>query len=198
VSLSSATQLEFSISKVKDLIERISAAIGVRQTTRCALYSSFEAHYRAHYPVSTTLTVSPVKSNEIPVFYFQGQRSNRTYFRCYWVYVDNSMRVILRIWSVIRRTSYDLRFVYCVPSQMQCNYIFQFQGQRSNRTSCRCYWVYVDNSMRIILRIWSFYTARHPVSTIFTVSQSTAVQLQFSIFKVKDLIERISVAIVFM
>jgi acyl-ACP thioesterase len=89
------------------------------------------------------------------IFQFQGQRSNRTYFRCYWVYVDNSMRVILRIWSVIRRTACDLRFVNCVPSQIQCNYIFQFQGQRSNRTYFRYYWVYVDNSMRVILRIWS-------------------------------------------
>jgi hypothetical protein len=89
------------------------------------------------------------------IFQFQGQRSNRTSYRCYWVYVVNSMRVLLRIWSVIRRTSCDLRFVYCVPSQMQCNYIFQFQGQRSNRTSCRCYWVYVDSSLRVILRIWS-------------------------------------------
>jgi hypothetical protein len=97
----------------------------------------------------------PVKCNAITFFNFQGQRSNRTYFRCFWVYVVNSMRVILRIWSVIRRTSCDLRIVNCIPSQIQCSYIFQFQGQWSNLTCLRCYWVYVDNPMRVILRIWS-------------------------------------------
>jgi hypothetical protein len=89
------------------------------------------------------------------IFQFQGQRSNRTSLRCYWVYVDNSMRVQLRNPGVIWQTSCYLRFVNSVPTQLQCNYIFPFQGQRSNRTYFRCYCGQVDNSMRVILRIWS-------------------------------------------
>jgi hypothetical protein len=85
----------------------------------------------------------PIEMQRNYIFRFQDQGSNRTYFRCYWVYVVNLMRVIHRIWSAIRRTSCDLRFVNCVPSQMECSYIFQFQGQRSNRTYFRCYCVYV-------------------------------------------------------
>jgi glutamate formiminotransferase len=99
--------------------------------------------------------VSPVNCNAITFFNFQGQSSNRTHFRRYWGYVDNSMRVTLRIWSLIQSTSSGLHYINCVPSQLQCNYIFQFQGQWCNRTFLRCYWVYVDNSMRVTLRIWS-------------------------------------------
>jgi hypothetical protein len=64
-------QLHFSVLKVKDLIERISAATGVRQTSRCASYSAFEAKHRAHHPVSTILTVSPVKCDAITFFNFK-------------------------------------------------------------------------------------------------------------------------------
>jgi 4'-phosphopantetheinyl transferase EntD len=64
-------QLHFSMVKVKDLIERISAAIRVRYTIRCALYSALEAYYRAHYPISTTLTVFSVKYNAITFFNFK-------------------------------------------------------------------------------------------------------------------------------
>jgi cellulase/cellobiase CelA1 len=97
------------------------------------------------------LSVSTVKCKAFTVYNFQGQKSNRTYLRCYWGYVDNSMSVIHCACSVILSTSCDFRFVNCVPSEMQCNYISQFQGQRSNRTYFRCYWVYVDNSMSVIL-----------------------------------------------
>jgi hypothetical protein len=94
---SNAMLLHFSIFKVKDLIECISAAIWFMQTTRCALYSAFEAQYRARHAVCTLLTVSPVNSNAITVFNFQEQKSNRTCLRCYWGYVDIPMRVIPRI-----------------------------------------------------------------------------------------------------
>jgi hypothetical protein len=87
--------------------------------------------------------------------HFQGQRSSRTYFRCFWVYVVNSMRVILRNRSVIRRTSCDCAVL--TESPVKCNAItfFNFQGQRSNRTHFRRCWGYVDNTKRVTLRIWS-------------------------------------------
>jgi hypothetical protein len=88
---------------------------------------------------------------------FQGQKSNRTYLRCYWGYAGNSIRVIRRIWSLIHSTSSDLRYNNRLPCQVQyigCAFS-NFQSQKSNRTYLRCYWCYVDNLMRVIRRIWS-------------------------------------------
>jgi hypothetical protein len=101
------------------------------------------------------LTEPPVKCNAITFFNFQGQRSNRMHFRHYWGYADNSMRVTLRIWSLIQSISSGLHYINCVP--VKCNAItfFNFQGQRSNRMLFRHYWGYADNSMRVTLRIWS-------------------------------------------
>jgi hypothetical protein len=91
-------------------------------------------------------------------FNFRGQKSNRTYLRCCWGYVDYSMFVILRICSFIQRTSSGLRYVNRVPCQIQgIHYeLFNFRGQKSNRTYLRCCWGYVDYSMFVILRICSF------------------------------------------
>jgi hypothetical protein len=86
---------------------------------------------------------------------FQGQKSSQSYLRWYWGYVDNAMRVIRRIWSLIQSTSPGLCYVNCVPSQMQCIYSLQFSRPKSIRTYLRCCWGYVDKSMRVILRNWS-------------------------------------------
>jgi uncharacterized protein YggT (Ycf19 family) len=92
------------------------------------------------------------------LFNFRGQKSNRTYLRCCWGYVDYSMFVILRICSFIQRTSCGLRYVNRVPCQIQCIHyeLFNFRGQKSNRTYLRCCWGYVDYSMFVILRICCF------------------------------------------
>jgi hypothetical protein len=55
--------MNFLIFWAKNLIERISPAIGVMQTIRCSLYPAFIALYSAHHPVSAMLTVFLVKSN---------------------------------------------------------------------------------------------------------------------------------------
>jgi hypothetical protein len=87
---------------------------------------------------------------------FRGHISNRTYRRCYWGYVDKSMRVIHRIWSLIRSTSSGLRYVNSVPSQLQyiCNAFSNYRVKKSNRTYLRCYWGYVEYSLSVIPRIW--------------------------------------------
>jgi hypothetical protein len=61
---SNAFIMNFLIFGAKNLIERISAAVGVMLTIQCSLYSAFVAIYSAHHPVSSMLTVFPVKSNE--------------------------------------------------------------------------------------------------------------------------------------
>jgi hypothetical protein len=60
---SNAFTMNFLIFGAKNLIERISRAIGVMWTIRCSLYSAFVAFYSAHHPASAMLTVLLVKSN---------------------------------------------------------------------------------------------------------------------------------------
>jgi hypothetical protein len=80
------------------------------------------------------------------------------YLPCYCGYVDYSMFVILRICCFVQRTSSGLRYVNCVPSQIQCirHEFFNFRGQKSNRTYLPCLWGYVDYTMFVILRIYGF------------------------------------------
>jgi branched-subunit amino acid transport protein AzlD len=91
-------------------------------------------------------------------FNFRDQKSNPTYLPCYRGYVDYSMFVVLRICSLIQRTSSGLRYVIRVPRQIQCicTAISNFQDHNSSRTYLPCCWGYVEYSMFVILRIWSF------------------------------------------
>jgi hypothetical protein len=91
-------------------------------------------------------------------FNFRGQKSNRTYLPCYWGYVDYSMFVILSICCFTQRTSSSFCYLNRVPGQIQCIHLelFNFRGQKSNRTYLPCYWGYVDYSMFLILRICCF------------------------------------------
>jgi hypothetical protein len=52
----------------------------------------------------------------------------RTYLRCYWRYIENSMCVILQAWCQIKRTFSRLRRVNSVPGHIQCNYISKYWG----------------------------------------------------------------------
>jgi uncharacterized protein YggT (Ycf19 family) len=88
---------------------------------------------------------------------FQDHNSNRTHLPCCWGYVDYSMFVILRICCFIQRTLSSFCYVNRVPGHIQCIHheLFNFRGQKSNRTYLRCCWGYVDYSMFVILRICS-------------------------------------------
>jgi hypothetical protein len=77
-----------------------------------------------------------------------------SYLRCYWRYLENSMRVILQTWCLILRTSSGLPYVDCGPGHMQCNYSSGIQASIFKWTYLSCYSIYVDNSMSVILQIW--------------------------------------------
>jgi hypothetical protein len=51
-----------------------------------------------------------------------------TYLRCYWIYADISVRVVLQIWWQIQRTSPSLCYVNCGPGHIQCNYSCTYSG----------------------------------------------------------------------
>jgi hypothetical protein len=93
-----------------------------------------------------------------------------TYLRCYWRYLDNSMRVILQTLSQIQRISYRLRNVNCSPGYIQGIYssvylCFNIQLQVSapaiggiSTIQCALY-----------CKLWAKYSAYPTVYAMWTV-----------------------------
>jgi hypothetical protein len=100
-------------------------------TFGCALYCNFDAIYSAQQPVRAMWIVVPTIYNVVKSARIQFSVFNWTYLRSYWRHLDNSMRVILRTWSQIQRTSSRLRFVNCGPGHVQCIYSPTYLGFNS-------------------------------------------------------------------
>jgi hypothetical protein len=73
-------------------------------------------------PVYAMWTVVPAIYNVFPAPDSQATILKRTYLRCNWRYCNTSMRVILRTWCKIQRTSSNLRYANCGPGNIQCKY----------------------------------------------------------------------------
>jgi hypothetical protein len=114
-------QIQFRIIRLQYSTERICAAIGDISTTPCVLYCKHGAKYSAHPTVNAIWTVVPTIYNEITDPYVWASIFSWKYLRCYWRYLDNSIRVILQTWSQIQCTSSRLRFVTCSPGHIQWN-----------------------------------------------------------------------------
>jgi hypothetical protein len=99
----------------------ICAAIVHITSILCALYCKFWAKYSAYPPVYAMWTVVPDIYNSFTAPHIQTSIFSWKYLRCYWRYLDNSIRVILQTWSQIQRTSFRLRFVTCSPGHIQWN-----------------------------------------------------------------------------
>jgi hypothetical protein len=97
-------------------------------TFRCALHCKLGAKYKAQQPVYAVWTVFPDIYNVVTPPHIQASVCNWTYLRCYWRYLDNSMRDILQTGSQIQRTSPSLRNVNCGPVHIQCNYSSAYLG----------------------------------------------------------------------
>jgi hypothetical protein len=67
--------------------------------------------------------VVPDIYNVVTSPHIQASVCNWTCLRCYWRYVDKSMRLKLQTLCQIQRTSSRLRYVNCGPGHMQCSYI---------------------------------------------------------------------------
>jgi hypothetical protein len=70
----------------------------------------------------------PAIYNVITVPHIQASIFNWTYLCCHSRYHDNSMIVILQSWCQIQRTFSGLRYVYCGPGHLQCNYSYVYSG----------------------------------------------------------------------
>jgi hypothetical protein len=97
----------------------ICAAIVDITTIQWALYCILGAKYRAHPPVYTMWTVVPEIYAAFTAPHIQSSIFIWTYLRCYWRYLDYSMRVVLQTLSQIQRVSSRLRYVNCGPGHIQ-------------------------------------------------------------------------------
>jgi hypothetical protein len=121
-------KLQVRIFRFQYSTERIVAAIRDISTIQCASFCKIGPKYSAHPPVYGMWTV-------VSAIYkvFAAPHSLATifiwrYLRCYWKYLDNSMRLILHSWCQIQRTSSSLRYVTCGPGHMECNYSYVYSG----------------------------------------------------------------------
>jgi hypothetical protein len=78
--------------------------------------------YSAQPPVYAMWTVVPDIYNVFTAPHIQDSIFSWMYLRCFWRYVDNSMRLILQTLCQIQRTSSSLRYLTCGPGHIQCNY----------------------------------------------------------------------------
>jgi hypothetical protein len=108
--------------------EDFSSALGVVSANEGALYCKFDAIYSAHPPVCAMWTVVPDIYKAFTASDIQDSIYNSTYLRCYWRYLDNSMRVILQTLRQIQRTSPSLRCVNCGLDYIQNIYCSTYSG----------------------------------------------------------------------
>jgi hypothetical protein len=90
-------------------------AIGGLSTTRCVLYHTFAAKYRAQYQVYAMSSLVPVKYNTITFLDIEASMFNRTYLLCNWLIIDKSLRDILLICCQTIRVSSSFRYAKMVP-----------------------------------------------------------------------------------
>jgi hypothetical protein len=130
------------------------AAIGHIPTFRCALHLKFGAKYSAHPPVHAMWTIVADIYNVFTAQHIEASIFNVTYLRCYWRYLDHSMSNILQDWCQIQRTSSSLRYVYCGRDIYNVTTVPHIQAAIFNWTYLRCYCIYADISVRVILHSW--------------------------------------------
>jgi hypothetical protein len=99
-------------------------------------------------------TVVPDIYNVITVTYNQASIFKWTNLRCCWRYPDISMRLILKIWCQILRTSCSLRYVNCGPEIYNAITFPPIQASMYKWQHLLWYWIYIDKSMCVIWHTW--------------------------------------------
>jgi hypothetical protein len=97
------------------------AMVGI-STIQRALYCKPGAYYSAVTLAFDMWTVVPHGYNVFTAQHIQSWIFDRTYLRCCWRYLDNSIVVILQTWCQIQRTPSRFRYVNCGPGHIQCIY----------------------------------------------------------------------------
>jgi hypothetical protein len=153
--------LQFHIFRLQYSNERIYAAVGDISTIQCSSYSKRCAKYSAYPSDYAMWSVVPAMYSAISALHIQASIFKWTYLRWYWRYVDNSMRLVLQSLCQIP--------VYAIWTEVPNIYNVltapHIQDSIFNWTYLRCYWRYVDNSMRLVL----LSLCQIPVYAIWTV-----------------------------
>jgi hypothetical protein len=121
-------ELQFRIFKLQYSTKRICAAIGDIPTLRSAVYCKFGAICNAQQPVCAMWIMVPTIYNVITAPLIQTSIFIWTYLRCYWKYLDNSLRVVLQTCCQIQRTSSSTCYVICAPGHIQSTYSSVYLG----------------------------------------------------------------------
>jgi hypothetical protein len=121
---------------------------------QCALYSKLGAKYSAHPTVYAMGVVHPDMYNAFTAPYIQASIFSWTCLRRYWRYVDNSMRVILKIGGKCSAHPPAYAMWTVVPDIYNVISAPHIYTSLFSWTYLRCYWRYVDNSIRVILQAW--------------------------------------------
>jgi hypothetical protein len=141
-------------------------------------------------------TVVPDIYNALIAPYIQTSIFNRTYLRCNWRYLDNSLRVILQTWCQIQRTSSSLRCVNCGPVHIQNIYSSAYSGYKIQLTVSAL-------QLEISLQFNARYSANLEPNTAHIVqftlcelwSRTYTKYLQLRIFRLQNSAGRICAAI---
>jgi hypothetical protein len=187
--------LHLRILRLQYSTERICAAIGDISTIQCAVYCKHGAKYSAHLPDYAIWTVVPDIYNELTATHILVSIFKWTNPRCYWRYVDNSMRHILQTLCQIQRTSSRLRYMYCGPGHIQWTYSSTYSGYNIQM-----------NVYALLLEICRQFSDRYTANMVpnaahilqFTLSElwsrTYTMNLQLHIFRLQYSTERTSAA----
>jgi hypothetical protein len=129
----------------------------------------------------------PVNSNKFTVLAIQASIFNWTYLRRYWWYVYNSERVILRIAAQCSLNPPEYAMSTLVTVKSNTVTVLAIQASIFNWKYLRCYWWFIDKSIRVILHICCQIHAQYPVyamSILVHVKSNiiTVLDIQASIF----------------
>jgi hypothetical protein len=165
--------LQFRIFRLQYSTERICAAIGDISTTQWALHFKFGAKYSAHPPVYAMWTIVADIYNVFTAPHIEASIFIWTYLRCYWKYLDNSMRVILHSWCQILRTSSSLRYVNYGPGHIQYILLRTFRHQYSSERICAAIGNISTIQSSLYCKLGAKYSAHHPVYAMWTMKTGT-------------------------
>jgi hypothetical protein len=180
--------LQLHILRLQYSTDRICAAIGDMSTIPWALYCKHGAKYSARPPVCAMWTVVPDIYNVFTAPQIRALLFNWTYVRCYWIYVDNSMGLILQTLCQTQHPSSSLRYVnlwartYTMYLQLHI-----FRNQYSSKRICAAVGGISTIQCALSCKVCTKCTAHPPDYAMWNVVSAihsiiTAPHIQASIF----------------
>jgi hypothetical protein len=134
-------------------IERISVAIGCLSTSRCVLYSTFPAKYRAQNPVWAMSTLVPSNPVKWHFLLFSLQYSIDRISAAIVGVSTNRCALYLTYAAKCSLFPPDYATSTLVPVKFNKVTVLLVQASIFNSTYIRCDWLFIEKSMRVVLHI---------------------------------------------